>query len=179
MDDNILYFPPEIMRNILKRLPAKSILRFGCVCKAWRNLFNTQSFISDHLHHSRDRNHCLLFQRVEILSQFHFLDSEMKFREFRTSPPVYLACYTKILGSSNGLLCLRMGSAMSDSKSFYLANPSIGQIKRVPDIIIREYPYDCIKFGFCPSTNDYNILIASFVDRSVWVSVTVLCKYIS
>ena len=33
--------PQEIITNIVVRLPVKSLIRFQCVCKDWKNLFRT------------------------------------------------------------------------------------------------------------------------------------------
>ena len=40
------FLPPEILPNILLRLPTKSIVKFTCVCKTWRSLIRNPDFIS-------------------------------------------------------------------------------------------------------------------------------------
>nr|XP_009762232.1 PREDICTED: putative F-box protein At2g19630 [Nicotiana sylvestris] len=47
-----LYFPREIISNIISRLPVKILLRFRCVCKQLRNLISKPSFIAAHFRHS-------------------------------------------------------------------------------------------------------------------------------
>ncbi|KAK9102718.1 hypothetical protein Sjap_019972 [Stephania japonica] len=44
-------FPHELVEEILSRSPAKSLLRFKCVSKAWRALISYSKFIN--LHHDR------------------------------------------------------------------------------------------------------------------------------
>ncbi|KAK4710827.1 hypothetical protein R3W88_005340 [Solanum pinnatisectum] len=46
------YFPREIISNILSRLPVKTLLRFRCVSKQWRNLISKLDFIASHFRHS-------------------------------------------------------------------------------------------------------------------------------
>ncbi|KAG8385828.1 hypothetical protein BUALT_Bualt03G0085800 [Buddleja alternifolia] len=48
--------PPEIIRDILSRLPVKSLLRFRCVSKPWRSMIDTKDFIKLHLRHSYNTN---------------------------------------------------------------------------------------------------------------------------
>nr|XP_025884893.1 F-box/kelch-repeat protein At3g23880-like [Solanum lycopersicum] len=46
------HFPREIISNILSRLPVKTLLRFRCVSKQWRNLISKPNFIASHFRHS-------------------------------------------------------------------------------------------------------------------------------
>ncbi|KAI9127328.1 hypothetical protein K1719_001887 [Acacia pycnantha] len=88
MDSDFPFLPPEIIRNILKRLPVKSLMRFQCVCRGWRILFKTQSFIADHLDHSKHQNPCLLMKDYDLddPSNMYCLDSEMQVWEFQNPP---------------------------------------------------------------------------------------------
>ncbi|PIM98050.1 hypothetical protein CDL12_29473 [Handroanthus impetiginosus] len=43
--------PSEVLREILSRLPAELLLRFRCVCKAWRDTIDDPIFIRLHLDH--------------------------------------------------------------------------------------------------------------------------------
>ena len=61
-EPNNPFLPGDVIVNILKRLPAKSLIRFQCVCKDWKNLIKTSSFIQDHLHHSSHQNPSLFLR---------------------------------------------------------------------------------------------------------------------
>ncbi|KAI6693667.1 hypothetical protein NL676_021377 [Syzygium grande] len=41
--------PEDIIIDILLRLPAKSLMRFKCVCKRWRSLISDPGFVKSHL----------------------------------------------------------------------------------------------------------------------------------
>lgn len=43
------YLPEDVVLKILSMLPAKSLLRFRCVCKSWLFLIGTPDFLSNNL----------------------------------------------------------------------------------------------------------------------------------
>uniref|UniRef100_A0A251U1I1 Putative F-box domain-containing protein n=1 Tax=Helianthus annuus TaxID=4232 RepID=A0A251U1I1_HELAN len=43
MSDNI---PFELQSEIMKRLPAESLIRFRSVCKSWKSLIHSSDFIA-------------------------------------------------------------------------------------------------------------------------------------
>ena len=43
------YLPNEVIIDILKRLPADSLIRCRCVCKSWYSLISIPHFITTHL----------------------------------------------------------------------------------------------------------------------------------
>ncbi|KAK4259387.1 hypothetical protein QN277_005725 [Acacia crassicarpa] len=163
MDGDFPFLPPEIIRNILKRLPVKSLMRFQCVSRGWRILFKTESFISDHLDHSNHQNPCLLVKDFEIEddpSNMYCLDSEMQVWEFQNPPWLGYLKQGRILGSSNGLLCVKHDA----SPHFLLVwNPAIREVRVVPETNIgKDGFYNLIEFGFSPIINDYKIVIGYF-----------------
>src|ERR1044072_3199964 len=40
--------PEELIVEILLRVPARSLLRFRCVCKSWKTLISNPQFVKDH-----------------------------------------------------------------------------------------------------------------------------------
>ncbi|KAI9127195.1 hypothetical protein K1719_001754 [Acacia pycnantha] len=93
-EDELLYFVPnDIIVDILKWLPVKSILRFRCVCKDWNDLFKTSSFIKQHFHHSIHGPSLLLqycFTFLPDIKQLSLLDSEKKTLVPLNAPSIYL-----------------------------------------------------------------------------------------
>ncbi|CAN6173887.1 unnamed protein product [Urochloa humidicola] len=47
------YIPDELIFSILSRLPAKSVIRFRCVSKAWLAMTSSQTFVDAHLGFSK------------------------------------------------------------------------------------------------------------------------------
>ncbi|KAI9127415.1 hypothetical protein K1719_001974 [Acacia pycnantha] len=108
IDIDVSFLSEEIIINILKRLPAKSLVRFQCVSKHWKSLIKNPSFTAEHLHHSTHQNPCLLFEPIDHKGtlNLHLLDCEMQLRRAPNHP---LLDYLKrgwVVGSSNGLLCV-------------------------------------------------------------------------
>ncbi|KAI9077752.1 hypothetical protein K1719_040238 [Acacia pycnantha] len=105
--------PPEIMIEILHRLPPKSLVRFTSVCKSWISLIKDHSFISDHLNRTvqpRNGNSFLLLQlHTDNYPKFYSLHSynqqtnsfsSQRF-SFPRQPQLY--GYSTVVGTCNGL----------------------------------------------------------------------------
>ena len=151
--------PYDIIINILKRIPVKSLTRFNCVAKDWAKLFRTPHFTAQHLHHSVRNNPFLLLQRIlqphhqshPFTSSFCLIGPDFKvhnsqFLDF-TSPAA------KIVSSCNGLLCFRL-----TDHTLSLCNPATRQVRQVPRTLIDIKNFYYIGFGFSPIVNDYKIV---------------------
>ncbi|XP_054778164.1 F-box/kelch-repeat protein At3g06240-like [Prosopis cineraria] len=161
MDGVSPYLPQEIVRNILKRLPVRSLIRFQCVCKDWKNLSKTSSFVEEHLQHSNHQNPSLLFQMNARGDPLHLysLDHDMQVLEIQNPPLINSMFSVRIVGSSNGLICVE-GSNFSVVHSLFLWNLAIREVRRVPNNVY-DFEGDLyIGFGFSPIVNDYKILRA-------------------
>ncbi|KAK4259386.1 hypothetical protein QN277_005724 [Acacia crassicarpa] len=151
--------PQDIITNILIRLPVKSLFRFQCVCKFWKNLFKTPSFIAEHLHHSSHQNPYLLFEDFckSDLFRLCLLDDEMQILEVPTNPLFDVKGFCLwTLGSCNGLLCIGF---FSSSLSLLVWNPATREVRRLPrSISYFEGKESYIGFGFSPIVDDYKIV---------------------
>ncbi|KAK4256140.1 hypothetical protein QN277_009047 [Acacia crassicarpa] len=162
IDSNEPYIPSEIITNILKRLPVKSLIRFRCVCKDWKNLFKTQSFISEHYRHSTHQNPYLIFQCDGCKCNPRHLCLMNRYMHILEYPTLPLTDSSmdlyRIVGSSNGLICLEFVR----SKSYMLWNPAIREAFQVPEFKSLKFPRfrvsSFIGFGFSPIVNDYKIV---------------------
>ncbi|WVZ07473.1 hypothetical protein V8G54_020819 [Vigna mungo] len=182
MNKNTLpLLPPEVIREILLRLPVKSLLRFKCVSKSWLSLISDPQFGVSHYDLAATPTHRILmrsndFYAQSIDSNAPFIDSGegslcllravhlllpppsppripdfFHFDDFRNQP--------HILGSCRGFILLYY----ERSDDLILWNPSIGVHKQLPhfqyDNITREFLYG---FGYDPSKDDYLITIIPF-----------------
>ncbi|TKY71483.1 putative F-box protein [Spatholobus suberectus] len=149
------FLPYDVVINILKRLPVKSLIRFKCVSKDWLNLLETTPyFTQQHLRHSAHNNAFLLLQRIPRQPR------PLPFSSCLIGPDINVVCNprfadiaspaAKIVASCNGLLCLRDKTALS------LVNPATRQTKQVPGTTLFGFHY--VGFGFSPAVNDYKIV---------------------
>ncbi|XP_054778160.1 putative F-box protein At5g62060 [Prosopis cineraria] len=128
----VRYLPEEIIRNILRRLPVKSLIRFQCVCKHWKNLIKSPSFIADHLHHSNHQNPLLLFDYRDHnrAMNLRLLECEMKFHGVQNEASV-------------------------DSHTTWII--ATREARQIVIDYLKCYRYT--RFGFSPILNDYKIVI--------------------
>ncbi|KAK4256285.1 hypothetical protein QN277_009170 [Acacia crassicarpa] len=181
MDSDVLFLPHEIIRNILKRLPVESLIRFQCVCKDWKNLMQIPSFIADHLQQSTHQNPSLLLEckgmDIPLCWRFILFDCELRVRGVQNLPWNNPLRNASIVGSCNGLLCLEIHQFNQPlhSLSFSLWNPKTRAVRHVPRTItdISFLNYCTTGFGFSPIVNDYRIVrtFALFYDVVTQVEV--------
>ncbi|KAI9085326.1 hypothetical protein K1719_032703 [Acacia pycnantha] len=171
------FLPEEIITDILKRLPVKSLIRFRRVCKHWKNLVQNPTFITDHLRHSGHHNPNFLFfhpssYQHENTVKLNLLNCEMQVRYLEKAPLLdYLwAGLFKIIGSSNGLLCVTISrnELARHPSSVLLWNPATKDVRELP----RSRTIDSCKFGFGfnSSLNDFKIVAIDYhIDRRMGV----------
>ncbi|KAI9084718.1 hypothetical protein K1719_033362 [Acacia pycnantha] len=142
MGNDTPIFSQEIITSILVRLPVKSLIRFQCVCKDWKNLFRTPSFIAEHLHHSTRQNP-LLIVNSDVSEgtpwDLCLLNCEMQVSEFQNTH-IIDSLISGRLYCCNGMLC-----GMS------------GVVRQVPKSL-NEPECFSVGFGFSPIINDYKIV---------------------
>ncbi|XP_057803064.1 F-box/kelch-repeat protein At3g23880-like [Salvia miltiorrhiza] len=162
-----LHLPGEIIEEIQSRLPVKSLLRFRCVSKLWLSLIGSKRFIKTQYQNSI-KNPFFPHQRVIIhkdLSANHVQCSLLSvLSELTNTIPLSpladpinttLSMGYEIVGSCNGLLCLRVRDEQS---RIHLWNPSTRISKKLPEISNRGYVMD---LGFCwvESSNEYKLFV--------------------
>ncbi|KAI9126956.1 hypothetical protein K1719_001515 [Acacia pycnantha] len=144
-EPNNPFLPGDVIVNILKRLPVKSLIRFQCVCKDWKNLIKTSSFIQDHLHHSSHQNPSLFLRwHNSIRMQFGLLDGDRdkEVLEVENAPLTDLF-FARIVGSSNGLVCVEACFGFSQVDNDY----KIVRIK-VPEYQFVANPMEVYSLNF-------------------------------
>lgn len=156
--------PGDLMLNILSRLPVESLRRFKCVCKAWRTLVVSPTFINMHfVNYSCKANtnkllvcpcRVYLWDFLPGFETHRFIyafpsqistDEQHYDRLYLPFRPSYTENIT-IVGSSNGLVCIKCGHYDS---SFVLWNPATKESRfLLPPPSIRDLVGGCCCFTF-------------------------------
>ncbi|KAL4599908.1 hypothetical protein ACB092_11G160800 [Castanea dentata] len=170
--------PDDIVLNILTRLPAKSVIRFRCVCKPWDSSITTPYFISTHFNnfaHDHDNGN------GDGDGDGYIIHMPWRLRATKNSSnrPVCTVAFDRtfdriseveipfdfpsgsahIVGSCNGLLCLAdIGNLNISDNVIYLWNPSIRKFKKLPDSCLGRLGF--VKYGFAyhSENNDYKVV---------------------
>ncbi|XP_065625335.1 F-box/kelch-repeat protein At3g23880 [Quercus suber] len=174
--------PPEILLDIIIRLPIKSIITCTSVCKTWKSLIQNPSFISDHLRHSATKY--LLFSLYSKTAwqvyripheqgKEHYAlhwDDNKDFNEYTKFyfPLLHGQERFRVVGTCDGLICLANYICCD---TFIIWNPCIRkfvQLKKplpLPNIPPFRYSVS-VGFGIDSKTSDYKVArILSFRDR--------------
>lgn len=153
------FLPFELITDILKRLPVKSLICFKCVSKSWYDLINSKIFINLHLNQSCKVNLYTTLALDDFKKEIHIYS----FNNHRPSCHVNELCYpedlkrpyyyTHLIGSCNGLICL--SSYANNIVSLY--NPTTRACKRLPVHNVTEVHYSCT-FGYDHFSDDYKVI---------------------
>ena len=113
------HIPYDIILNILRSVPVKSVIRFRCVSKSLDSLITTPYFISAHLNHSNNKDSHDNGYVIHMPSVIDIYSSSNNNRLVCTIasdctfdkiskvvlPFDFLPGCSRIVGSCNGLLC--------------------------------------------------------------------------
>ncbi|XP_062088509.1 F-box protein CPR1-like [Humulus lupulus] len=150
--------PPEIITDILIRLPVKDLLRYRCVSKPWCSLIDSHDFIKRHLSHSKET-----YSNTGLVlnwSELYWVDLDTLNSAVELNHPIDFGGGTEVLGSCNGLLAL-----FNSYDDVALWNPFTKRYRNLPITEI-EFPSDglCVGqymiygFGHDPINDDYKLI---------------------
>ncbi|KAF9599802.1 hypothetical protein IFM89_001748 [Coptis chinensis] len=169
--------PEDVVSCILVLLPVTTLLRCKSVCKSLCSVIGSSNFIDKHLKFPpTSKNNCDLIVMIPVKSldtyfpEFSLLSGE-KF-EVSTSMeiPGFLdnernACWTHMVASCNGVICLRHGA----SRHVSLWNPATRQFRILPELqtrLVRKHKKlnTFLGFGFDIKSNDYKVVKLMFME---------------
>ncbi|KAF7850239.1 hypothetical protein BT93_L5723 [Corymbia citriodora subsp. variegata] len=165
--------PRDVTIEILKRLPARSLLRFRCVCRSWRSTIDDPHFVALHSSHSPlDASNWYLVcvdwcdPDGRLCSLFPSESLALHSRSEIEIPFVNPVNSYSVVGSCNGLICFSELSRDTPDETIYVWNIFTRKHKAVrpshPDLFFMENTPE--GFGFDASSNDYKIVRILYPD---------------
>ncbi|XP_004298481.1 PREDICTED: F-box/kelch-repeat protein At3g06240-like [Fragaria vesca subsp. vesca] len=182
--------PPEVMHEILSRLPVKPLCRFKLVSKPWLSLISNPKFIAMHseaIENNKDvfsqrrrlvftdgENHCLYSLDLDqFLDHNHAVLKNRKPNEDVDGP---VAVATELdfvynlfpLGRRRWFPFIHSCNSLLLSESFYgyhLINPVAKELKKLPKTPtwrVKPGFGDLYGFGYDYSTKEYKVVIGQF-----------------
>ncbi|XP_073143874.1 F-box/kelch-repeat protein At3g23880-like [Henckelia pumila] len=166
--------PEDVLIEIMVRLPVKSIQRFKCVSKSWRDLLKSSIFIKRHQKRDVRKQHVLLVKRFlrqqdERKNVFSFHDPD--FPQVLVSPDLSVpipdivpqsniqrTLFATVHGPCNGLVCVTF------DETVFLCNPALREFRSLPpwNIVYPDQRYIITNldngFGLDPNTGAYKVV---------------------
>ncbi|XP_058198388.1 F-box/kelch-repeat protein At3g06240-like [Rhododendron vialii] len=160
-DCSIHRVPPEILADILSRLPVKFLCQLKCVSPSWNSLISSPCFAKTHLKRNPPSQKIILVCVSEDLYSVDFANANPAAKKL-DFPSVQRSHHrwTEVLGSCNGLL-LVSGKGYSTS----LLNPTTRERKKLPTcpLSFSLEPYVYLHgFGHDSFTDDYKVVMLSY-----------------
>ncbi|KAF7139624.1 hypothetical protein RHSIM_Rhsim07G0052600 [Rhododendron simsii] len=131
------YLPRETLINILTRLPAKTLLRFRCICKSWLSLLSSPDFTSAHLRTAAAKPPLLLLRgysltgltpRYKELYSLRSDDADFtSLLDLHCPFNTNAANFFRVVGSCNGVICLS-DDLLGYTYTVILWNPAIRRV---------------------------------------------------
>ncbi|KVI02071.1 F-box protein At3g07870-like [Cynara cardunculus var. scolymus] len=166
--------PPDVMADVLSRLPVKTIIHCKLVCKKWQNLVLDSYFVNLHLsksppslviHHNSEKD-LIGYYKPGILKWVE-IEDELDHHHLHHDPVTSLDLNlapsfqkTQILpvGSVNGLICLWQFGPEGDNT--YICNPITREYMILPRQRYYREGYAIIVYGFGVSlmTGEYKVI---------------------
>ncbi|AES65763.1 F-box protein interaction domain protein [Medicago truncatula] len=132
MEKMSVYLPEEVIKEILLRLPVKTLLRCRCVCKLWLSIISHPHFSTSHFQLAASPTHkIMVFKAASAYTQplsIDFNDDDSSYRslslDFKPRPT-----FPEIIkGSCRGFLLL-----LNRYDCLYLWNPTTRLKQQIPD----------------------------------------------
>ncbi|KAL2895219.1 hypothetical protein RDABS01_011128 [Bienertia sinuspersici] len=157
---------PDLVMEILARLPVKSLLRFRCVSKSWLSLIDSTEFSLQHLklYNPNSANSRLLLGQKRIKIHIYTLtirrcDTLRKDADVATFGRPF-----KVLQSLNGLLLISSGHRQEMTVKLW--NPSVRKCLVIPNCPIQHRSYN---LGFALRSKDYKLVAIDYKLKTIAV----------
>ncbi|KAK4732760.1 hypothetical protein R3W88_025748 [Solanum pinnatisectum] len=169
--DSVPVLPPELISEILARLPVKTLLKIRSVSKSMLSLISDPQFIKTHLKFSINNQqftyHKFVFRNFDDENRLSYYTCSLFpipicEKPQRIPTELDFSCEDsfgdryRILGSCDGLICISR-----DILDLFLWNPTTRKVKKLPSSginVSREHDVDfSYGFGCCTDTDQCRI----------------------
>ncbi|CAH1415070.1 unnamed protein product [Lactuca virosa] len=164
--EDTIRIPPEIISNILYRLPAKSLGRFRCVSKDWLSLISEPQFIKTH-QNTRNRSQLIFVSNHRPLYSlpFHHDEAEAVLEPTKILLESYHTDFN-LHGSCNGLV-LVSANTFASVHVLVVLNPTTKEFVELPasdyEMINASSEIEIMYgFGYDSLTDDYKVVTISY-----------------
>lgn len=159
-EGSIRIIPPEIITDILLRLPAKSLGRFRCVSKNWLSQISDPKFIKTHFK-TLNQNHIIFSDWYSLYSHpFHHHEKEALVTPTKFHLEMNFDSYF-YCGSCNGLVLVYL-RWRNDNYRPVLYNPITKEFLELPlfdDLVAIK---NMMGFGYDSVTDDYKVVTITY-----------------
>ncbi|XP_071715200.1 F-box/kelch-repeat protein At3g23880-like [Rutidosis leptorrhynchoides] len=150
------YICDELLEEIFKRLPSKTLLQLRSLSKSWCSRISNPNFILKQtaLQSARNADQKILIKhKVNYFENFYTL---LQYQSTLNSKPMKFPT-GYIVASCNGIICLHDPHSFNANVSLW--NPSIRRKLTIPYPGFYKYYSKFAGFGFDSNTNDYKIVL--------------------
>ena len=159
------YTIPNLVEEILSRLPVKSLMQFKCVSKAWHTLISSHQFAKSHFQRASQNpnrmnvlvltDNCVPSSGYGALFRSRAIHGQPVDVDFHGFPLWGEKDVETNLTSCNGLLCIELYDVHICTSQYLVWNPSTKSYKNIPSPTSTPDSFSCRfrRFGFC---HDYS-----------------------
>lgn len=152
--------PVDIVREILLRLPVRTLLQFKSVCKDWYSLIGSPSFTNHHFRHDCNQERLLIRHYIANEERYAFalyvdeMCSEYEEPDYLQMPETVAS----LMGPLNGVFCV-----VNITGKIALLNPAMKQFKPLPPLHPKVEPHlssydNLLGFGLDVMSGDYKLV---------------------
>ncbi|XP_074296842.1 F-box/kelch-repeat protein At3g23880-like [Silene latifolia] len=157
------YLSQDISFEILKNLPVKTLGKCRCVCKSWRSLIVSPTFMTAHLkHYTQNNANSLILYEKKSENGYTYNEHCVQFRDSdklkeQNSICDYTWPYFHQFCSVYGLLCL----FNNDNLCILIWNPILEKCITLPRTTIRD-TVSVVGFGYDCRKSDHRVVVIYF-----------------
>lgn len=160
--------PQELAERVFALLSVSSVFQSRCVCKKWRVVLSSSSFLNLWVKISPKASWFLVYHNSHGFAAFSPISNSWN------NIPVFSRCaldprQVLLMASSGGLLCFK--SRSTEYPTLTVCNPVTKCLRVLPDMLQIRY-IDILGMVADKSNNSYKILVTGTTESSVCNSIT-------